>query len=122
MSSKKTVVFGASPNPGRYSHVATNMLADYGHEVLPLGIRKGYIGSEQIITEWPEQINGLDTLTLYMNPSRQREHYDYLISLKPKRMVFNPGTENRELEELARDAGIEVEEACTLVLLRTGQY
>lgn len=90
--------------------------------MLPLGIRKGYIGSEQIITEWPEQINGLDTLTLYMNPSRQREHYDYLISLKPKRMVFNPGTENRELEELARDAGIEVEEACTLVLLRTGQY
>lgn len=122
MGGKKTAIIGASPNPGRYSHVATSLLSEYGHETVPLGQRAGHIGQEEIITEWPDAIDELDTITLYMNPQRQEPLYDYLVGLRPKRMIFNPGTENPALEKLASDAGIEVEEACTLVLLRTGQY
>lgn len=119
---KKTAVLGASPNPARYAHRAVNNLAQAGHPVIPLGIRKGEIAGHDIQTDWPAQIEGLDTLTLYLGPARQVEHYSYILGLKPKRIIFNPGTENEELEKLAQEQGIETERACTLVLLSIDGY
>jgi len=123
MSNKKTVVLGASPNPSRYAFVASKMLKDYRHEFVPVGIKKGEIAGETILDlrDKPE-IKDVDTVTLYLGPQNQTEWYDYILSLKPKRIIFNPGTENRELMDLARDQDIEVDMACTLVMLRSGQY
>jgi len=120
--SKKTVVIGASSNPERYSFLATNMLSEYEHEVLPLGLKAGEIEGKPIITEWPEAIDNLDTVTLYIGPKNQPEHYAYILGLKPKRIIFNPGTENPEISTLANIQGIETVEACTLVMLRTNQF
>jgi uncharacterized protein len=120
---KKTVVVGASPNPGRYAYLAANMLTEYDHEVVPIGIKKGSVVGKDIldIREKPE-IKDVDTITLYIGPQHQPEWYDYLIGLKPKRIIFNPGTENSEFEKLAEKNGIEATEACTLVLLRSNQF
>lgn len=120
---KKTVVVGATDNSSRYAFIAANMLNEYGHEVVPLGIKKGEVAGKEIldIRQKPE-IKDIDTLTLYLGPQNQPEWYDYLLSLKPKRIIFNPGTENADFETLAKKQGIEIEEACTLVMLRTGQY
>ena len=120
--SKVTAIFGASPNEGRYSNMAARMLSEYDHPIVPLGQRKGLIANKDIIVDWPDQIDNLDTLTMYVGPARQPEHYAYLLSLKPKRIIFNPGAENPELEALAAIQGVEVVNACTLVMLRTGQY
>jgi len=96
---------------------------DHGHEVIPVSIKKGEIEGRTIlnIRDKPE-IDNLDTLTLYINRFNQFEWYDYLIALKPKRIIFNPGAENLELNNLARENGIETIEACTLVMLHTGLY
>lgn len=118
---KKTIVLGASDNPSRYSFLAVNRLRANGHPVVAIGNRKGHIGDTAIITEHPPE-EGIDTVTLYLNPQLQQQYYDYILSLKPKRIIFNPGTENEELEELAKEKGIKPVEACTLVLLSTGQY
>jgi len=118
---KKTLVLGASTNPTRYSYRATRMLTQYGHEAVPVGIKKGEIAGIEIINGTPES-NDIDTVTLYLNPARQEQYYDYILGLKPKRIIFNPGTENFELAKLAREQGIETEMACTLVMLSTGQY
>lgn len=118
---KKTVVLGASPNPSRYSNIATNRLKKYGHEIVPVGIRKGEICGLDIQLGQPE-IEGVNTITLYMNPVRQKPHYDYIFSLQPKRIIFNPGTENPELIKLAQAKGIETTIACTLVMLSVGNY
>ena len=120
---KKTVVLGASTNPERYAYLAANMLKENGHLIVPVGIKKGEVAGESIlsISEKP-QIEGVDTVTLYLGPANQKEWYDYILSLKPKRILFNPGTENEELEKLAQENNIETEQACTLVLLRTNQY
>lgn len=120
---KKTVVVGASPNPGRYAYLAANMLTEYDHEVVPIGIKKGSVAGKDIldIREKPE-IKDVDTITLYIGPQHQPEWYDYLIDLKPRRIIFNPGTENSEFEKLAEKNGIEATEACTLVLLRSNQF
>ena len=117
----KTLVLGATPNPARYAYLAVMSLKRHGHEVIPVGIKKGSIDGLEIINTKPE-ISGIDTVTLYINPFNQKEWYDYILSLNPKRIIFNPGTENNELETMARSKGIETEEACTLVLLSTGQY
>jgi len=119
---KKTAVIGASSNPERYSFIATRMLTEYDHEVVPLGIKAGKIDNHDIITDWPAEIDDLDTVTMYVGPKRQPDLYDTVLNLKPKRIIFNPGTENAEFEAMAQAKGIETEEACTLVLLRTGQY
>jgi len=123
MNNKKTVVLGASPNPSRYAFVASKMLKDYRHEFVPVGIKKGEIAGQTILDlrEKPE-IEDVDTVTLYLGPQNQTEWYDYILSLKPKRIIFNPGTENRELMKLAKEQDIEVDMACTLVMLRSGQY
>jgi len=123
MSVKKTVVVGASPNRGRYAWIASEMLQEYGHPIVPLGIRSGEIAGESIIDiRTRPEIPDVDTVTLYLAAPNQQQWYDYLISLKPKRIIFNPGTENPEFVRRAREAGIETVEACTMVLLRSRQY
>ena len=122
MSDKKlTVVLGASPNPDRYSYLAVSRLVAKGHPVLAIGKRDGKIGSTPITKEHPVPEN-VDTVTLYMNPTLQKEYYDYIFQLQPKRIIFNPGTENDDLAEQAENKGIAPIEACTLVMLSTGQY
>ena len=121
MSSKKTLILGASANPQRYSYLALQRLKAHQHEIIAVGRRAGEVNGVQIQTGTPE-INDLDTITLYLNPSNQEPYLDYIVSLKPKRIIFNPGTENEKLEELANKNGIKTEEACTLVMLSTGQY
>jgi predicted CoA-binding protein len=118
---KLTVVLGASPDPSRYSYLAVSRLAAKGHPVVAIGKRDGQIGSVPITKEHP-QPDHVDTVTLYMNPKVQEEYYDYILGLNPKRIIFNPGTENDELANMAESKGIEAMEACTLVLLSTGQY
>ncbi len=121
--SKKTIVLGASTNPSRASNSAIKMLQDAGHETVALGLRKGAVGNVEIkdITTRPS-LSDIDTLTLYLGPSNQPDFVDYIKSLKPKRVIFNPGTENPGLENILNDAGIETTRACTLVLLSTGQF
>lgn len=121
MENKKTLVLGASPNPARYSYLAVNKLSRYNHPVIGIGKRKGKAGDIEIDTG-QKPIDGIDTITLYLNPQNQKQYYDYILSLKPKRIIFNPGAENPELYKLARENNIQVLEACTLVMLSTGQY
>ena len=118
---KKTLVLGASLKEDRYSNVAIKKLVNNEHEVIAIGLRKGKIGNVKIDTGYPE-LKDIDTVTLYVKPERQKEYYEYIISIKPKRVIFNPGTENREFIELLESNNIEVEVACTLVLLTIGQY
>lgn len=118
---KKTLVLGASPNPGRYSHIAVHRLHSHGNEVVPVGVRTGEVDGIEIIKGKPDA-EDIDTVTLYLNPQRQKEYYDYILGLKPNRIIFNPGTENPELVKLAKNQGIETTYACTLVMLATGDY
>jgi predicted CoA-binding protein len=121
MEKKNTLVIGASENPARYSYLAVQKLNAHQQPVIALGLRKGMIGNTVIETE-KKVFEQVDTVTLYLNPLRQKEYYDYIVSLKPRRIIFNPGTENEELADLAEKNGIATMEACTLVLLGTGQY
>ena len=118
---KKTVVLGASDNPTRYSNLAVNRLIDHHHPVVAIGKKTGFIGDVQI-TNTRGAFNDIDTITLYLNKQHQKDYYDYIFSLNPKRIIFNPGTENEELAALAEARGIDAIEACTLVMLATGQY
>lgn len=118
---KKTLVLGASENPERYSNKAILRLRSKGHSVVAIGRRKGQVDDVPIGTD-QEPVADIDTVTLYLNPTNQKPYYDYILSLHPKRIIFNPGTENPELEQLAEENGIYTQEACTLVLLGTGQY
>lgn len=118
---KKTVVIGASAKQDRYSNRAVRMLHKGGHDVIALGFEHAMIENIPIETDWKTYEN-IDTVTLYVNPQRQKEYYNYILSLKPKRVIFNPGTENPELEQLCFDNNIQPLEACTLVLLTTLQY
>lgn len=121
MNEKKTLVLGASDNPGRYSYLAVQRLRQHHHPVVALGKKQGVV-NDVIITNEKRPVTGIDTVTLYLNPTHQQEYYDYILSLKPRRIIFNPGTENDELVDLARKNGIETTEACTLVMLSTNQY
>ncbi len=118
---KKTVVLGASANPSRYSYLAVNRLKAHGHPIVAIGKKQGTASDIPIITEHP-QIDDVDTVTLYLNKHNQEQYYDYIMQLHPKRIIFNPGTENDELVEMAEKEGIKTMEACTLVMLSTGQY
>ncbi len=118
---KKTLVLGATTNPARYAYLAVQRLSQKGHEVVPVGIKTGKINGIPIMQGQPE-VEDVDTITLYLGAERQREYYDYLLSLKPKRIIFNPGAENPELAELAEKQKIEVVEGCTLVMLSVGTY
>lgn len=120
-TSKKTLVLGASDNPERYSFLAVNRLRDKGHPVIAIGKRNVKVADVDIETEKKDH-SGIDTVSLYLSPDHQREYYDYIVSLHPKRLIFNPGAENEELAALAKHNGIQPVEACTLVLLSTGQF
>ncbi|GAB3008279.1 CoA-binding protein [Niabella terrae] len=121
MQQKKTLVMGASPNESRYSHLAVNKLRQHGHDVVAVGRRSGRIADVAIQQELPLN-QDIDTITLYLNANNQQAYEADLLALQPKRIIFNPGAENPALAAKARDAGIEPLEACTLVLLSTGQY
>ncbi len=118
---KKTVVLGASDHSNRYSYLAVNRLTAHGHPVVPIGAHPGRVAGIEILTSTPNE-EDVDTVTLYLNPQRQKQYYDYIIGLNPKRVVFNPGTENEEFEALLQQHGIATMEACTLVMLTTGRY
>ena len=121
--SKKTVIVGATHNPSRYAYAAAQLLTELDHPIVPIGIKKGSVFGEEILNiRTQPAIEDVDTITMYIGPRHQPEYYDYLIGLKPRRIIFNPGTENNELQKLAEAQGIETEEACTLVLLRMDQY
>jgi uncharacterized protein len=121
MNTKKTLIIGASENPERYSYLALQQLLAHQHTVLALGKKKGQVNGVTIETE-EQAFTDVDTVTLYVNPLHQKAYYNYILSLHPRRIIFNPGTENDELMQLAQQKGIATQEACTLVLLSTGQY
>lgn len=118
---KKTLVLGATPNPARTAYLAATRLKLRGHDVVPIGNRDGNIEGIEIQKGKPK-IEGVDTVTLYLNAERQREYYDYIFSLKPRRIIFNPGAENPELMRLANEHGIETVEGCTLTMLAIGMF
>lgn len=118
---KKTVVLGASDNPSRYSYLAIRKLAAHQHPIIAVGKKKGQVGDVEIYTDhFPA--TDVDTITLYLNPFNQVEYYDYIMNLRPRRIIFNPGTENDELIKMAKANNIEPVIGCTLVMLSTGQY
>lgn len=121
MNNKKTLVLGASKNPMRYAYKAIYALKDKGHDVIALGKSGGKVLNVPIQKSIKE-LSDIDTVTVYLNPSNQIDYYDFLIKLKPKRVIFNPGTENALLAENLKEHGIEPVFACTLVMLNTGQY
>jgi predicted CoA-binding protein len=116
-----TVVLGASANTERYSNKAVKSLIQHGHQVYPVGNSRGDIDGLPILNDFP-LLTDIDTVTLYLNPSRQADIMDYVFSLHPRRIIFNPGTENPIFETKANEMGIITMEACTLVLLSIGAY
>jgi predicted CoA-binding protein len=120
---KKTIVIGASPNPTRYAYLAMNALKQKGIEAIPVGIKKGVVAGEEIrdLRKKPA-LDNVHTVTLYIGPANQPEWYEYIISLKPQRIIFNPGTENREFIAMAENEGIEAVFGCTLVMLSVNNY
>ena len=121
MANKTTLVIGASTNPARFSHLAIYSLRKNGHSVVALAKRAGQVFDVPIQTEFPENID-IHTITMYIGSQRQQEYYQPIISLKPERVIFNPGAENQEFQELLEQNGIEAIEACTLVMLSTDQF
>lgn len=121
MIQKKTLVFGASLNPDRYSNIALNRLSLKVIEVKAFGPKKATVYGLDIDTDL-KPYKDIHTVTLYLNPKRQEHYYDYIIGLKPARVIFNPGTENPVFYGLLNEASIPYELACTLVLLSTNQY
>ncbi len=119
--SKKTLVLGASLKTDRYSNIAINRLKQNNHEVVAFGLKQGEVNNVLVDTELLDY-EDVDTVTLYLNPKHQETYYDYILDLKPKRVIFNPGTENPELYKILKDNNIDFEVACTLVLLATDQY
>ncbi|MFC6103216.1 CoA-binding protein [Olivibacter domesticus] len=118
---KKTLILGATPNPSRYAYLAAHRLTAAGHEIVNIGIKKGDVAGVPI--QLPsEPLQDIDTVTLYIGPKLQEQYYSYLMDTHPKRIIFNPGTENAQLVALAKEKGIDTVYACTLVLLSTGQY
>lgn len=120
-AAKKTMVLGASDNPSRYSYLAMNRLQAHQHPVVAVGRKETSVAGIQIHKEQVAE-EGVDTVTLYLNPANQVPYYDYILGLQPNRIIFNPGTENDELMRMAKEKGIQPVIACTLVMLATGQY
>ena len=121
MKNKKTLILGASTKPERYAFKAITSLVAHGHSVIAIGQNQGEVAGISIRTK-NIPIKNIDTVSLYLNPMRQRDYYNYILEAKPKRVLFNPGTENPEFYQLLKSNNIKVEEACTLVLLATNQY
>ena len=121
MKNKKTLVLGATTKPEKYAYLAINKLVEKGHSVIAIGQNAGEVAGINIRTK-NIPLSNINTVTLYLNPVRQRDYYNYIIETKPKRVIFNPGTENPEFYQLLQSNGIKAEVACTLVLLATNQY
>jgi len=121
MRTKKTLVLGATTKPERYAFIAINKLFEKEHPVVAIGQNEGEVAGVKIQTK-QIPLKNIDTVTLYLNPVRQRDYYNYIIGLKPKRVIFNPGTENPEFYQLLKANNIKAEVACTLVLLSTNQF
>lgn len=120
---KKTVIIGASNNPSRYSYQAAHLLKKHGHQIVPVSNKRGDVAGENILNiKDKPSIENVDTVTMYVGPQNQPVYHEYILNLKPKRIIFNPGTENSEFERKARAEGIQTYQHCTLVLLHTGQY
>ena len=118
---KRTLILGATPDPHRFAFRAAEKLVLNDLEVVLIGIREGEIQGVEIIIGKPI-LSDIHTVTIYLNAQKQREYYDYIINLKPKRIIFNPGAENFELMQIAKKAGIETQFDCTLVMLSVGSY
>ena len=118
---KTTLILGATPNPNRYAYIAAERLVRHGHAIVPVGIKEGAVQGSTILHGKPD-VGEIDTVTLYVGPQHQPEYYDWLIRVAPRRIIFNPGTENPELSRLARENGIETVTGCTLVMLAGGSY
>jgi hypothetical protein len=118
---KKTLILGASTNPEKYAFLAAERLTKYGHEIVPVGVKAGEVMGKTIIQDKTIQTD-IDTITLYVGVQNQKEWYDYILATQPKRLIFNPGTENADLQALASEKGIETVEGCTLVMLGSGLY
>ena len=117
------MILGATTNVDRYAWLAAQMLTEYKHEIVPVGIREGEVMGENILDlNVKPPVSDVHTVTLYLNPNNQIPWYDYIISLNPKRIVFNPGTENEALQTMAEQNGIETVIGCTLVMLRSKTY
>lgn len=121
MKNKTTLIIGASQNPDRYSYLAIHRLQQHGNKVYAIGNKAGEVSGVKIITE-KKEFADVHTVTIYLNPANQKEYYDYLLTLKPERIIFNPGAENPEFEKILSDRGFEVLKACTLVMLSIGAY
>lgn len=117
----KTLILGATPNTDRYAYKAAIALQNNGHEINLVGIKQGQINGVTIQNGMPDE-KDVHTITMYVGPQNQLPYYDYILSLKPKRVIFNPGTENSELENLLKQNNIEPVIACTLVMLSIGNY
>ena len=122
MTNWNTAVIGVTPNANRYAFKAVTELTAHNYPVTALGFRTGEVAGNPIILDWPEQIESLKVISMYIGPARQPDFYDYIINLHPTKVIFNPGTENEEFYKLLSENGIQYEEACTLVLLSTGVY
>jgi hypothetical protein len=118
---KKVMVLGATPKKTRFAFTCVKSLLRYGYEVIPIGAREGAINGMEIITDKPST-KDLHTVTIYLNPSRQEEYYDYILNQNPRRIIFNPGAENPYFKEIAEKNDIEVVEDCTLVMLNSGNF
>lgn len=118
---ENVLVLGASPHPSRYSNRAVQRLLLHGHQVFPLGNRPGTVAGKPILLQWPVN-ERIDTVSLYLNPSLQPQYYQAILSARPRRVIFNPGTENPDLETILHKAAIHTTAACTLVMLSTGQF
>jgi predicted CoA-binding protein len=121
LETKKTVVLGASPNPVRFSHKAVKSLKRHDQEVVPVGFKAGQIVEEEILVGQPK-ITDVHTVSIYIGSSRQTDYYDYIISLQPKRVIFNPGTVNPEFMGRLQREGIEPVNGCMLVMLNEGEF
>jgi len=116
-----TLIIGASINPARYAYQAANKLVSYGHKIVQIGLKNGTVAGQAILIGKPELID-INTVTLYIGPAHQPDWYQYVLQLKPRRVIFNPGTENTAFANLLTQNHIEATEACTLVLLSIGAY
>jgi len=121
LKSKKTLVLGASPNPVRFSNKAVRSLLRHQYDVVPVGLRQGTIEGKEIQVGTPP-VEGVHTVSLYVGPSRQTAYFDYIISLKPARVIFNPGTVNPAFMARLEKEGIHPVNGCMLVMLNKGEF
>ena len=118
---KKTLVLGASLKSDKYSNFVIHKLVNHNIETVAFSLKEGVVAGVNIVSDMLA-FKDIHTVTLYLNPKNQKSYYNYIVSLKPERVIFNPGTENPEFYKILKESDIKFEVACTLVLLSTNQY